>query len=138
MAAVTVDAPRVLLLDASALIAFLDSHQAHHEWTVNLLTDHADAAFVASPVNIAEALVHPALHGGLERAREAIAALDLEVPEIGRQEVEKLAILRAETGVKMPDACALLAALASGATMVTRDRRLAAAARKLGVDVIGD
>lgn len=49
----------------------------------------------------------------------------------------RLAQLRARTGLRLPDCCVLLAAETSQATVVTLDRRLAAAASSSGLDVIG-
>lgn len=48
----------------------------------------------------------------------------------------RLARLRATTGLKLPDCCALDAALGHGASLATFDEALAAAARRLGVDVL--
>jgi predicted nucleic acid-binding protein len=48
----------------------------------------------------------------------------------------RLAGLRASTGLKLPDCCALLVAEAQGAALATFDDRLARVARSRGVAVL--
>jgi predicted nucleic acid-binding protein len=45
----------------------------------------------------------------------------------------RLALLRAETGLKLPDCCVLLAAEQSGAAVATFDDRLAGAVTRRGL-----
>ena len=69
--------------------------------------------------------VGPARRGRLDDARAAIAALEIEEIPLTRGAAGDLATLRAETGLKLPDCCVLLAARSAGASAVlTFDDRL--------------
>ncbi|WP_156401963.1 hypothetical protein [Agromyces sp. Soil535] len=48
----------------------------------------------------------------------------------------RLARLRVETALKLPDCCVLDAAMSNGAAMATFDERLASAGASLGVTLI--
>ncbi len=97
---------------------------------------NADQPLLIHPLNLAEVLV-----GGV-RARRGQEPLDdlhaiglrVAVPHDG--ESLRLAALRVETGLKLPDCCALDTALASDSTLATFNERLARAAhaRHIGVD----
>lgn len=122
-----------VVLDASVLIAHLDGHDLHHERAAELLLSSVGSSFAASVVTIAEVLVGPARAGLLERAQGAIDALGIVAVGLHDDSPVHLATLRAETGLKMPDCCVLLAARSAGASAVlTFDVRLAMAARATG------
>jgi predicted nucleic acid-binding protein len=131
----TVPPIEALVLDANILIAFLDADDFHHTWTTNFLVERVASTFAASAINVAEALVYPALNGVLERAKSALATLELLVTDVAASDADALARLRASTRLRMPDACALLAAQEQSAALVTFDQRLASAARTLGLVV---
>ncbi|MDQ3432261.1 MAG: PIN domain-containing protein [Actinomycetota bacterium] len=125
----------MIVLDASVLIALLDSEDIHHVPAETLLTGAIDDDFAANPLTLAEVLVVPARDGRLEPVQTALR--DLEVYELPfpSDTAVRLAQLRASTGLKMPDCCVLLAAESAGATIATFDDRLAqtAADRDLSV-----
>jgi predicted nucleic acid-binding protein len=126
----------VIVLDASVLIAHLDAGDPHHTRAVEALSEAAWEDFGASVVTVAEILVGPARADRLEAARAALRELGLQEILLAADAPARLATLRAETGLKLPDCCVLLAAQDGGAqALVTFDHRLAAAARALGFEV---
>ena len=126
----------MIVLDASAMIAYLDSKDAHHQGAESLLTSHADEALGASTVTLAEVLVGPTRAG---RLAETMAIFrELDIAEVGLMEgsAQRLAALRVATGLKLPDCCVLLAAETTGASVASFDDRLRAAAAIIGVPVL--
>jgi predicted nucleic acid-binding protein len=123
----------VVVLDASVLIAHLDGRDAHHPRAVELLLAAQHSAFVASVVTVAEVLVGPVKAGAGTTAVAALRALRLVRAPLASDAAEKLAGLRAKTGLKLPDCCVLLAALDVDATgILTFDDRLGRAAVAAG------
>jgi predicted nucleic acid-binding protein len=119
----------VIVVDASVLIAHLDERDALHEQAVERLLDAADESLGCSTLTLAEVLVGPARRGRLDDARAAIAALEIQEIALGADAAGDLATLRAETGLKLPDCCVLLAARDARASgILTFDERLARAA----------
>lgn len=127
----------MIVLDASVLIAHLDAADAHHDRAETLLLSTADEALVASPITLAEVLVGPARAGHLDQATAAVARLDVQTVALPDHAPARLAILRAGTGLKLPDCCVLLAAQQSRGAVASFDDRLTATARKLGLAVQG-
>jgi predicted nucleic acid-binding protein len=124
----------VIVLDASGLIAQLDASDAHHARIREFLRAHADEQLGASVLTLAEALVAPARAGRLEDARSALDQLEVEPIGLGPDAISELAVLRAETGLRMPDCCVLLAAsLSSADTIATFDGQLARVAAARGL-----
>lgn len=124
----------MIALDSSALIAFAAPGDAFHERAVTLMCEAADQPFVSSVITVAEFLVEYARAGSVREAREMLA--EVGVMELGLpvDAAERLAKLRAETGVKLPDCCVLLAAEDAGATqIITFDDRLERAAAERGL-----
>jgi predicted nucleic acid-binding protein len=126
-----------LVLDASAVIAHLDRRDSHHEAVKRLLLESVGHELMASPLTLAEVLVGPARAGQLDRALHALRTLSVQPVALADDAPVRLATLRAQTGLKLPDCCVLLAATSAAADVVTFDDRLAAAGRSLGFDVRG-
>jgi predicted nucleic acid-binding protein len=119
----------VIVLDASVLIAHLDERDALHEQAVERLLAAAGETLGCSTLTLAEVFVGPARRGRLADAREAVAALEIEEIPLASGAAGDLATLRADTGLKLPDCCVLLAAREIGASgVLTFDERLAKAA----------
>lgn len=128
----------MIVLDACVLIAHFDAEDALHEDAKNLLRSVADEPFRASPLTQAEVLVGPARAGRLDRAVAALAQLDIRTVAMETDAPMRLAMLRAETGLKLPDCCVLLAAEQVGdAQVATFDDQLYAVARQRGFAVLG-
>jgi predicted nucleic acid-binding protein len=127
----------VIILDASALIGQLDKNDAHHERARELLIEFSDQTLGASVITLAEALVAPARAARLDEAQGLLTELGVEPIALGADAVSRLALLRAETGLRMPDCCVLLAAAVAGAGMVaTFDGQLAPIAAARGLETI--
>lgn len=128
---------RLIVLDASLLIAFLDGDDVRHDAAEALLAELVDDDFGANSLTLAEVLVAPAKDG---RLPVALAALrDLEVKELPfpPDTAVRLAELRAGTGLKMPDCCVLLSAEHAGGAVASFDERLARAAVDRNLAVLG-
>ena len=126
----------MIVADASVLIAHLDERDAQHELAVERLLEAAERRLAASPVTIAEVLVGPARAGRLEAARAALRDLGLDEVPFGADAAVRLAALRAETNLRLPDCCVLLAAQdVPAGSILTFDERLGVEARGLGLTV---
>jgi predicted nucleic acid-binding protein len=123
----------VIVLDASVLIAHLDPGDAHGALATERLLAVADRAFGASSITLAEVLVGPARAGRTAAARTALRDLGVAELPLPPSAAERLAALRAETALKLPDCCVLLAAEAADAAVLTFDDRLAREAERLGL-----
>lgn len=126
----------MIVLDASILIAYLDSEDDHHETAEQLLAAVIDEDLAANPLTLAEALVVPVRIGRLHEVQAVLR--DLEVSELPfpTNAAVRLAQLRAATGLRMPDCCVLLAAQDVGATVESFDERLARAAQDISLPVL--
>ena len=122
----------MIVLDANVLIAHLDASDALHTSAERLLRDVVDHELAASPVTLAQVLTGPARAGLLARAESALDELGVIPLPLTADAPRRLALLRAETGLRMPDCCVVLAAEQSHAALATFDQRLASAARARG------
>lgn len=121
------------VLDASILLAYFDSRDAHTD-AANAILQEAET-LAASVLTLAEALVGAHAAGRMQEQLDAFADLEIRPQPIGDGDAAMLARLRSQTGLKMPDCCVLHAAEQLGADVIaTRDRPLAAAARTLGYE----
>ena len=123
----------MIVLDASVLIAHLDGGDRHHAEAQILLGQGAEGVLGASAITLAETLVSPARAGRLADAEAALQLLDVNQLPLGEGAPGRLAMLRAEVGLKMPDCCVLLAAQEHSGTVASFDSDLLTAARKLGL-----
>jgi len=124
----------VIVLDASVLIAHLDTGDAHHDAARRLLEESGGTPLAASAITLAETLVAPARLGRLKDAESALRRLGVEEVSIGGDAGPRLATLRAGTRLKMPDCCVLLAALDREAILASFDSSLLASARELKLE----
>lgn len=124
----------MIVLDANVLIAHLDQQDAHHASATERLLDLADQPFGASSITLAEVLVAPARTRSLPAAQAALHALEVSELSLPPNASERLAVLRVETGLKLPDCCVLLAAEAVAGTVLSFDDRLAREAGRRGLD----
>jgi predicted nucleic acid-binding protein len=124
-----------VVLDASVLIAHFDPHDAHHDAATRLLIDMAGQALMAHPLTIAEVLVGPARVNRAVERRQSLREMRVDVIDIDDEAPIRLAILRAQTGLRMPDCCVLDAATSRHATLATFDDRLSLLSRARCVPV---
>jgi predicted nucleic acid-binding protein len=128
----------VIVLDASVLIAYLDSDDSHHAAAETLLMEAVDEDIAANPLTLAEVLVAPARQGNLDLAQTALRALEVSELPFPPDTSVRLAQLRASTGLKMPDCCVLLAAEQATATIASFDDRLRQAATDRNLFILPD
>lgn len=131
----------IVVLDASVLIAFFDGADAHHQRAKGLLAEVAGDDLVVSSITLAELLVGPARggEGQMDSALGALARLEVCEERFPEDAAVQLAGLRAETMLKLPDCCVLLAARTAGADSVaTFDGRLAQVVKAQGLRVKGE
>jgi predicted nucleic acid-binding protein len=127
----------VIIVDASVLIAHLDENDALHDRAAETLLATAEQPLGCCPITLAEVLVGPARAGRLVDARGAITDLGVAEIPLGDNAAARLAALRAETALKMPDCCMLLAAEdAQADAVLTFDDRLARVAEQRRLRVI--
>lgn len=125
----------MIVLDASVLIAQLDTTDVHHERAGALLLEVAGEPIGASPLTLAEVLVGPARAGQVDRGRSLLHQLDVASVLLDDDAPARLAMLRAGTNLKLPDCCVLLAAEQTQGAVATFDDRLASAATEHGLVV---
>lgn len=123
----------MIVLDASVLIAHLDASDNHHSRAESLLDSAAAELLSASPITLAEVLTGPARNGTLDQVAAALNQLGVSSVPLAQDAPARLALLRAGTGLKLPDCCVLLAAEQTQGTVGTFDHRLAATALQRGV-----
>jgi predicted nucleic acid-binding protein len=127
----------VIILDASVLIAYLEGTDKHHARAEQLLSAEAADRFGASVLSMAEVKIMPARTGQLDRCRNSLRLLEVQTIPLESDDSERLAVLRASTGLKLPDCCVILAAEKNGASVATFDARLAHTSLERGLDVRG-
>lgn len=125
----------MIVLDASVLIAYLDSEDKHHSAAETLLADALDDPLAASSLTLAEVLVVPVRDGRLDAVRAVLRDLEVQELALPADSAARLAQLQVGTGLKMPDCCVLLAAEDAAAGVASFDERLAKAAEDRGVRV---
>jgi predicted nucleic acid-binding protein len=126
----------VIVLDASVLIAYLDDTDEHHERAVDLLAREIDQDLGVSTLTLGEVLVGPARTGRLAPVVAAVKGLAMREIPLQAGSSARLARLRVETRLKMPDCCVLLAAESSGAGVASFDERLAATVSTQGLTLV--
>ena len=128
----------MIVIDASVLIAHLDADDGHHDRAESLLSATGDAPLWASRLTLAEVLVGPARAGKLEVAMAALGQLGINGVGLDTDAPARLAGIRAQTRLKMPDCCVLLAAEQLGARVASFDDSLVAAVQAMGLAVLED
>lgn len=113
----------MIVVDASVLIAFLDPTDGHHAAAVELLAE-ATPPLLVHPHTAAEVLVAPVRRGLGDEVWATLTAIGVEIDD-APIDPRQLAELRATSGCKMPDCCALATAAARSCTVATFDERLA-------------
>lgn len=126
----------MIVLDASVLIAHLDGTDRHHTEATALLEAHDTEPLGASTITLAETLVSPARAGRLADAEAALRRLGVDELAFREDAPARLAQLRADVGLKMPDCCVLLAAQEHSASVASFDSDLLTATRKLGLKTV--
>lgn len=125
-----------LVLDASVLIALIGPLDAHHADARRLVRMGAQSGpLLAHRITLAESAVGAARSGRADLLRTSYSRLGIAVVDSDDEEPWRLAQLRADTALSMPDCCVLDAAIRHRAGLGTFDQRLAAVAAGYGVRV---
>lgn len=117
-----------LILDANVLMALLDAGDEHHERAVTDVeaADLAGRELIAPASAYSEVLVAFARVGRTAAARDALAAMGIQVEPLNAALAERAAELRARhKRLRLPDAMVLASAGGSGRSLLTYDERLA-------------
>ncbi|MGO4300461.1 type II toxin-antitoxin system VapC family toxin [Leifsonia sp. RAF41] len=120
-----------LAVDAGVLIAILDPWDIHHAAATEVFA--VGTRYLVHPVNVAQALINPEREGHALEAFEDLRRFGVTLTTLGPNEPLILARIRAEHGLRMPDACALAVAVGNDIPLVTFDTQLASAASERGL-----
>lgn len=126
----------MIVLDASVLIAHLDGADPHHAKAQSLLEANSEEPLGAGAITLAETLVSPARAGRLADAEAALQRLGVGELSLGENAPSRLARLRAEISLKVPDCCVVLTAQEHAGIVASFDVSMLAAARKLGLKTL--
>jgi predicted nucleic acid-binding protein len=126
----------VIALDASVLIAHLNPDDAHHAAATELLLGASPGSMLVHALTMAEVFVGGVRVGRGAAMRDDLHAAGIDVAPHDPDEPPRLAELRASSGLKLPDCCALDVALHRNASLATFDRALSDAAQRRGFPVI--
>lgn len=125
----------MIVLDASVLIAHLYQQDAHHRAAEDLVRSAREQELGVSPLTLAEILVSPTRAGRLNSTERLLRDLGLTEVPLPQDAARRLARLRVECGLKLPDCCVLLAAEQLSAAVATFDAALMQAAQKREIPV---
>jgi predicted nucleic acid-binding protein len=125
----------VSALDAGLLIAHFSPRDAHHAAATEHLAATADTHWIG-PLALAEVLVPHVEAGSVDDLLGILATLGIREAPLAEDAAVRLAVLRATTGLKMPDCCVLLTAEQTGSAVATFDARLRRAAERVGLAVV--
>jgi len=125
----------MITLDASALLALLNSADEHNILARALVQSYTRPHLVHE-INLAEVLVHATRVGKQETVLSRLRRVIEVQGSSGESGASRLAELRAGTGLRLPDCCALDLARESGGALATFDRKMAIAAKGLGLEVV--
>ena len=124
-----------IVLDAGVIIGLYDNNDPHHKWAVDFMFQTTADKLVMSAINHAEIMVYPIRAGVQEAFKAGIEGLGIQLNVSSLSETESLAKLRAETGLKMTDVCALHLALSEDSVLATTDKAVAKVAIEYGIEV---
>ncbi|MBK5307660.1 MAG: PIN domain-containing protein [Frankiaceae bacterium] len=126
----------MIVLDASVLIGFMFEQDDHHGAAVSLLRNVVGAPLGVSQLTLAEVLVVPTRLHRLDAAEQMLVDLGVTEVLLPSGASRRLAELRVETGLKLPDCCVLLTAQTVSGSLATFDDRLARETTSRGIEVI--
>ena len=125
-----------VVLDAGVIIGLYDDNDPHHKWAVDFMFQTTADKLMMSAINHAEILVYPLKAGVKDAFKMGIEGLGIKLESNSLLQTEDLATLRATTGLKMTDVCAIHLAASEDSILATTDKAVAKAAKSLGIEVI--
>lgn len=126
----------MIVLDASVVIAYLNTADPHHPKAVELLAENVAGGFGIHPLTLAEVLVGGVRVGRANQLLADLQSIGVSALDLQTNEALILAELRATSGLKMPDCCVLATALRDASPLATFDEQLARVAQKLGLPTL--
>jgi len=124
----------MIVLDASVVISLLESGHVHASEAAEIMDTEEELVF--HPLTLAEILVGAIKNGSEQVVLDAIERIGIEAWAPDPAHAHRIAHLRAETNLKLPDSCVLDAALAQDAILATFDEKLVQVARTHGLEVL--
>jgi PIN domain nuclease of toxin-antitoxin system len=114
---------RPLCLDSAALIPYVSGRQPNAA-VIAPIVEHYELAVVVPAVSLAEVITLPGSHAD-RQAIEAVRRFVLALPQLTLVDFDQsVAVVRAETGLKLPDAAAIATArLTNAVGILGNDRR---------------
>ncbi|MCL1840450.1 MAG: PIN domain-containing protein [Propionibacteriaceae bacterium] len=122
-------------MDACVLIAHLEPGHPHAQAAAGILDTEEELTI--HPLTLAELLVGPMRTHQEQAFRSALTRLGIQTWTPDPDHPDRLARLRATSGLKLPDCCVLDTAQTTQATLATFDHPLAKAATDRGVPIMG-
>jgi predicted nucleic acid-binding protein len=103
----------VVVFDSDVLIGFLSRHDAHHSDAVSTMRDSLTPGTkrLLCAVNYAEILIGPLRAGVQEHVKRMLVQFAIETIPVDMALAERAATVRAQTGLKLPDAFSLATAI---------------------------
>jgi predicted nucleic acid-binding protein len=126
----------MIVLDASVVIAHFASHDVHHQVAAKFFRDHLDDEFAVHTLTLTEILVGPTRADREVFALQQLAAIGVAEWMPPANSAARLARIRADVGLKLPDCCVLDAAMVTGSPLATFDEQLARVATSVGVAAV--
>ena len=127
----------MIVADASWIVALRDPQDDHHREAVAVNGVLGDEEALIHPVTLAECLVAPAKLGVVDEVSSKLHSA-FEVVDVDPDAPIRWALLRAETGLRLPDAIVLDTALQHRARAIaTFDLRLATRSAERSLEVLG-
>ena len=123
----------MIILDTCVLIAFADPSNIFHADSERILATTEPLAITA--LSGTELMVHPS-PDQRRQWREMLRKLAIDVVPITEDDMEAIAAVRRESGLKMPYALVVWAAQTHGAAIASFDQRLLDRASDLGITTI--
>jgi len=125
----------MIILDACVLIAHLEAGHVHARQAFEILD--TEDTLVIHPLTLAECLVGAVRTGQEGVFRSALERIGINIWTPDNDHPYRLARLRADYHLTMPDCCVLDAARHTSATLATFDAALSDAATRLNVQTVG-
>jgi len=123
----------VIVLDANVLIAHFEDDHTFAGRAEAIL--ESDDDLLIHPLTLAECLVGAVRTGREDELRGGLDAIGVATWQPDAEHPYRLARLRVRTRLRLPDCCALEAAVSTGAALATFDEALAEAAQGLPIEV---
>ena len=125
------------MLDASVLIAAMQPEDSHHGHAQRILRHHAvSEGILVHGVTLAESAVGAARAGHIDALQRACRRLGLTVLRPDDGEPWRVAVMRAETGLGLPDCFVLDAARRTQALLASFDARLNSSAVAMDIGLV--